>query len=687
MHIKKREFMGDDKMPLPPKPAEGQKEKSKGKKGLFGFLRKDSSDKKKKEKEPEEKKKKKDAIDDDLKRVEEEEQKDIREAQQEEKETEEAEKKLQAAVKEEQKAEQKLVAATETPSLAEELEKPKEPPRTSSDSEINLSDIEALEADLNKHMGQLREAPSDEQQEKTAVPAEETIKTQKTTSEEEPEKPSSEEPETEEVSRPARVKKATKKAKKSKKKRVAKKSRTSTSTTKPGEKLPKPRPLKMSVDVDTSSVTIPRKVKVRKRKAVEQYFRGLEKDHQKISRAITKTITKPKETVDPQHFFILKNGRPIKNLHELVRTLKSIDEDTFKHHVNEHRNDFANWLKDILKKEQLAERIRNKKAKEELLKILATYETKTREAFKQQRAEAKSWKADQLRLIERVRKARDALYTLQAELDEREKTLKKKAKAISQAKAFDIADYKKRMKAHYDAREQRFLEGLERKKKSVDKTRQQLLKEQEALKKTRQKATMTQRDYAKELKILDGKIKKLTTAQKKLEKMESGLKTKDAELKDRARVLNRKTKDVEVRERVLKRKTAKVDSTYAADLELKKAIEEMRAKLEQERDAIEQQGFREYVQEELKQLYPQHLDKVTNIDGALDVGKGKYADLYEYINHCRELLNQNKISDAQRFYNNLKDEFAKRSIPPKERERLHNKILELYDDIHLALMR
>ena len=62
--------------------------------------------------------------------------------------------------------------------------------------------------------------------------------------------------------------------------------------------------------------------------------------------------------------FILSNGRVLKNLYELANALQSIDSDTFSHHVNSQKNDFANWIRHVYQDERLADEIERTKEKE-----------------------------------------------------------------------------------------------------------------------------------------------------------------------------------------------------------------------------------------------------------------------------------------------------------------------------------
>ncbi len=53
--------------------------------------------------------------------------------------------------------------------------------------------------------------------------------------------------------------------------------------------------------------------------------------------------------------FVLNDGRIIKDLKELADALEHMSDDVFRHHVNESKNDFSNWVRDILQEKELAE--------------------------------------------------------------------------------------------------------------------------------------------------------------------------------------------------------------------------------------------------------------------------------------------------------------------------------------------
>ena len=56
----------------------------------------------------------------------------------------------------------------------------------------------------------------------------------------------------------------------------------------------------------------------------------------------------------PEQCFWVNNGPIIKNLSEMTNALACMKDEIFSHHVNEEKNDFGNWVRDVLKDEELA---------------------------------------------------------------------------------------------------------------------------------------------------------------------------------------------------------------------------------------------------------------------------------------------------------------------------------------------
>ena len=58
-----------------------------------------------------------------------------------------------------------------------------------------------------------------------------------------------------------------------------------------------------------------------------------------------------------EHHFVVADGRKLKNVLELADALETMSEEIFRHHANEIKNDFSNWVKDVFYDHSLAEDI------------------------------------------------------------------------------------------------------------------------------------------------------------------------------------------------------------------------------------------------------------------------------------------------------------------------------------------
>lgn len=70
------------------------------------------------------------------------------------------------------------------------------------------------------------------------------------------------------------------------------------------------------------------------------------------------------------HYFYLNNNVPIKNLCELSDHLKEIDENTFRNHVNDERNDFSTWVSNTVGDKTLGKKMSELDSKEEMSKAV-----------------------------------------------------------------------------------------------------------------------------------------------------------------------------------------------------------------------------------------------------------------------------------------------------------------------------
>ena len=63
------------------------------------------------------------------------------------------------------------------------------------------------------------------------------------------------------------------------------------------------------------------------------------------------------------HYFVLCNGQPLKNVLELADLAEDLRDEVFFFHVTPDRNDFATWISDIYGDAELAQELANVKDK------------------------------------------------------------------------------------------------------------------------------------------------------------------------------------------------------------------------------------------------------------------------------------------------------------------------------------
>jgi len=61
--------------------------------------------------------------------------------------------------------------------------------------------------------------------------------------------------------------------------------------------------------------------------------------------------------VSRDNFFQVSNGTIIRSMLELDEALENMSNETFQYHVNNYKNDLANWIKDTIKDDVLANKL------------------------------------------------------------------------------------------------------------------------------------------------------------------------------------------------------------------------------------------------------------------------------------------------------------------------------------------
>ena len=72
------------------------------------------------------------------------------------------------------------------------------------------------------------------------------------------------------------------------------------------------------------------------------------------------------KNVPKEYYFFLVDGKQIKSLPELALEIENMADEIFYHHVNDARNDFANWIRDIIGEIELADKLMNINEKKDM---------------------------------------------------------------------------------------------------------------------------------------------------------------------------------------------------------------------------------------------------------------------------------------------------------------------------------
>ena len=68
--------------------------------------------------------------------------------------------------------------------------------------------------------------------------------------------------------------------------------------------------------------------------------------------------------------FVISDGRRLRNVFELIDALDFMNDGTFGYHVNDSKNDFSSWLRNVFGDNNLANDILHLKDKMEMQRII-----------------------------------------------------------------------------------------------------------------------------------------------------------------------------------------------------------------------------------------------------------------------------------------------------------------------------
>lgn len=95
------------------------------------------------------------------------------------------------------------------------------------------------------------------------------------------------------------------------------------------------------------------------KKANNKNIKGQKKDRVKAKPAEYKIEIKILKKAPEDKEFVLVDGRKLKDIKELAFALGDMADNVFWHHVNDARNDFVNWVTDVIDDKELAESLKN----------------------------------------------------------------------------------------------------------------------------------------------------------------------------------------------------------------------------------------------------------------------------------------------------------------------------------------
>jgi len=81
-------------------------------------------------------------------------------------------------------------------------------------------------------------------------------------------------------------------------------------------------------------------------------------------------VRRPLANAKPENCFWVNNGPVLKNLEELKEALVTMTDEQFRYHVNERKNDFAKWVREVLAEKEIARRLARIKTRKSAFQFL-----------------------------------------------------------------------------------------------------------------------------------------------------------------------------------------------------------------------------------------------------------------------------------------------------------------------------
>jgi hypothetical protein len=97
---------------------------------------------------------------------------------------------------------------------------------------------------------------------------------------------------------------------------------------------------------------------------------GMKKPSRPLLSKKAQGVLGKKILIDEEKFFVLKNGKKLKSMLDLVKALEKMSDDVYTYHVTPYKNDFCAWIYHAFAEVELARLLANEKNKKNTIVII-----------------------------------------------------------------------------------------------------------------------------------------------------------------------------------------------------------------------------------------------------------------------------------------------------------------------------
>ncbi len=419
----------------------------------------------------------------------------------------------------------------------------------------------------------------------------------------------------------------------------------------------------------------------------------------------------------PELRFWLSDGRVIKNLDELIEALRTMKESVFEFHANKQKNDFSNWIRDVLGDKGLAEKIRKVGKKEVMKEMLEKRKQETEQKRIKILEERKRQKSEIENAIQKVKEKKAVMPVAKekikgeykkpkaAEIKDKKqgksikkpvfiavKETKKEARPTIQKKAVKEGKFQKTKRQVFDD-----VKGLEKKvneakpliQKKTKKGGKMKAKQQQAMNKISDfSAKIRETETSRKLSDLRKKLglEPLKTAKKEQEKKEEIRKSKVMIKSPKIRE-DKEMKSLRERERELNEKEKWINGQEEKLNQRRLQLSRMRIELIRKRNELEKEKFENFVKRKSK--FEDRITKgMENVkaDALMPADENYEMRIGSEISKAKELLSRGMTADARSKLAEIKSIVGDTYLEPEQKRKIEYELMELEADVKLAML-